>query len=149
VDSLVRYISADPKVDRDRLLRGEKLPLADLETSRRFCFRNLFIKGDDVAIGRIVQNYFDAVKTKWPRAWDNFDEGAMLNKTNGFRALMAIFGRAYNSIATPGEMVQRRQFEAVFARSSFKDSDFNTGEFVPGTGGEVKLRNALVDQLFS
>src|SRR5439155_7515655 len=29
VDALVRYISAEPKVDRDLLLRGEKLQLAD------------------------------------------------------------------------------------------------------------------------
>src|ERR1700693_5508110 len=62
VDALVRYISPEPKVDRDLLLRGQTLELANSDVLRRYCFRNLFIKGEDVAIGRITQNYFDAVR---------------------------------------------------------------------------------------
>jgi DGQHR domain-containing protein len=148
VDALVRYISPDPKVDRDLMLRGEKLHPADSDTLKHFCFRNLFIEGDDLKIGRVTQNYFDAVKSTWPKAWDNFGEGAMLNKTNGFRALMAIFGRVYTFIAAPGQMVPRSKFEEVFKRSSFNDEDFNTDNFKPGTSGEVKLRNELSEQLF-
>ena len=148
VDALVRYISAEPKLDRDFLLRGEKLPLADTDTLKQFCFRNLFIRGEDAAIGRIIQNYFDGVRAKWPKAWDDFSEGVMLNKTNGFRALMAIFGRVYTFVAAPGEMVTPKKFEEVFKRSKLKDEDFSTERFKPGTSGEVKLRNELIDQLF-
>jgi DGQHR domain-containing protein len=133
VDALVRYISAEPKVDRDLLLRGEKLPLADTDTLKQLCFRNLFIRGEDVAIGRIIQNYFEAVRAKWPKAWDNFGEGAMLNKTNGFRALMAIFGHVYTFVAAPGQMVAPNKFGDVFKRSKLKDEDFNTERFKPGT----------------
>jgi len=148
VDGLVRYISPDPKADRDLMLRGQQPPLVGGDTLKRFCFRNLFIEGDDVTIGRITQNYFDAVKMTWPRAWDDFGEGAVLNKTNGFRALMAIFGSVYTYITAPGNMVPRGRFEAVFKRSKFKDEDFNTDKFKPGTSGEVKLRNELLEQLF-
>ncbi|MCK1269345.1 DGQHR domain-containing protein [Bradyrhizobium sp. 49] len=147
VDSLVRYISPEPKVDRDLLLRGQELPLADTDTLKRFCLRNLFIKGDDVAIARIVQNYFDAVRATWPAAWDDFGQGAMLNKTNGFRALMSIFGRVYTFVTAPGNMVPRSKFEEVFKRSKFKDADFTTDTFKPGTSGEAKLRNELLAQL--
>ncbi|HUZ32295.1 MAG TPA: DGQHR domain-containing protein [Xanthobacteraceae bacterium] len=148
VDALIRYISPEPKVDRDLLLRGEELPSADTDTLKSFCFRNLFIKGDDIAIGRITQTYFDAVRVRWPNAWDNLGEGAMLNKTNGFRALMGIFGRVYTYVAAPGEMVPRDKFEIVFKRSKFKDQDFNTDNFKPGTSGEAKLRNELLAQIF-
>jgi hypothetical protein len=95
-----------------------------------------------------VQSYFDAVKATWPTAWDDHGEGAMLNKTNGFRALMGIFGRVYTYVAAPGELVPRAKFEAVFKRSTLKDKDFNTDRFKPGTSGEAKLRNELIDQLF-
>ncbi len=148
VDALVRYISSDPKVDRDLLLRGEQLSIPDRETLKRFCLRGLFINEDDISIGRIVMNYFDAVKTTWPTAWDNFSEGAMLNRTNGFRAFMAIFGRVYTSVAKPGDLAPRSEFETVFKRSTFTDDSFNTDNFKPGTSGEARLRSELISQLF-
>lgn len=147
VDALVRYISSQPKIDRDSLLRGQELPLADTDTLNKFCLRNLFIKGEDVAIARIVQNYFDAVRTRWPTAWDDFGQGAVLNKTNGFRALMGIFGRVYTHVTAPGNMVPTNRFLEVFKRAKFKDADFNTDNFKPGSSGEAKLRNELLAQL--
>lgn len=148
VDSLVGYISREPKVDRDLLLRGQSLELANSDTLRRHCFRNLFIRGEDITIGRIIQNYFDAVRMTWPTAWDDFSEGAMLNKTNGFRALMSIFGRVYIHVTAPGQMVPAARFAEVFRLSSLKDRDFNTEQYKPGTSGEAKLRNDLIEQLF-
>lgn len=147
VDSLVKYISPEPKVDRDLLLRGEKLQLANSDMLKRYCFRNLFIRGDDVAIGRIVQNYFDAVRTIWPKAWDDFSEGSMLNKTNGFRALMSVLGRIYIRVASPGDVVATSKFAEIFKQSTLKDSDFSTERYKPGTSGEAKLRNDLIEQL--
>ena len=148
VDALVRYISPEPKVDRDLLLRGQNLELANSDVLRRYCFRNLFIKGEDVMIGRITQNYFDAVKATWPTAWDDFGQGAMLNKTNGFKALMSIFGRVYTHVTAPGQMVPTSRFAQIFKRSRLKDSDFNTERYKPGTSGEAKLRNDLIEELF-
>lgn len=147
VDALVRFISSEPKVDRDILLRGQALELANSDTLRRYCLRNLFIKGDDVTIGRIVQSYFDAVRATWPKAWDDFSQGAMLNKTNGFRALMSIFGRVYTYIATPGQMVPSTRFAEIFKRPELKDKDFSIENYMPSTSGEAKLRNDLLAQL--
>ncbi len=147
VDALVRYISPDPKLDRDILLRGQSLAPAGPDTLRRYCFRNLFIRGDDVTIGRVVQNYFEAVRMTWPKAWDDFGEGAILNKTNGFRALMSIFGRIYIDVTAPGQMVPAARFAQIFKRSSLPDEDFNTDRYKPGTSGEAKLKNDLIDQL--
>jgi len=148
VDALVKYISPEPKIDRDRLLRGQSLELADTDMLRRFCLRNLFIRNEDVMIGRLVQNYFEGVRSVWPKAWDDFSQGAMLNKTNGFRALMSVFGRMYTHITAPGNAVPAKRFADEFRKSSFKDSDFNTENFKPGTSGEAKLRKELIEQIF-
>jgi hypothetical protein len=72
----------------------------------------------------------------------------MLNKTNGFRALMSIFGRIYTHVAAPGQMVPVSKFADLFRRASLKDADFNTERYRPGTSGEAKLRNDLLQQLF-
>ena len=102
-----------------------------------------------MAIGRIIQNYFDAVRTTWPRAWDDFGQGVMLNKTNGFRALMSIFGRVYTQITAPGQMVPVSRFAELFRQSTLKDADFNIERYRPGTSGEAKLRTDLLEQIFS
>jgi DGQHR domain-containing protein len=148
VDWLIPYMSEDPKGDRDWLLKGRQLELADATTLRRLCLRNLFIKGDDLAIARLIQAYFEAVQARWPKAWDDFGQGVMLNKTNGFRALMGMFGRAYLHLAKPGDMVESKKFLELFKRSKLKDADFTVENFKPGSSGEAKLRNVLVEEIF-
>lgn len=148
VDRLVPYISSDPKLDRDVLLRGRQLDLAEGNDSLRHCLRNLFIKGDDLAIAKLIRAYFEAVRLRWPKAWDDFGQGAMLNKTNGFRALMGMFGRVYTHLAKPGDMVDAKRFLELFKRSTLKDSDFTVENFKPGTSGEAQLRNKLIEEIF-
>lgn len=148
VDALCRYISGDPKVDRDIILRGQKLPLVGGDTLQKLCLRNLFIEEQDLLIASLVQNYFEAVKKRWPQAWDSFEVGNMLNKTNGFRALMSIFGKVYTSIAKPSNVVEVKQFLDVFKLSSLQDKDFTVAEFPPGGAGEGKLRKKLLEDLF-
>jgi len=148
VDRLVPYISSDPKRDRDALLRGRQLELAEGSDLRKHCLRNLFIKGDDLAIAKLVRSYFEAARLRWPKAWDDFGQGAMLNKTNGFRALMGMFGRAYLYLAKPGDMVEAKRFLELFKRSKLQDADFTVEKFKPGTSGEAQLRNQLIEEIF-
>jgi DGQHR domain-containing protein len=86
VEALMRYISGDPKTDRDRLLRHQKLQLADSDILRRFCFRNLFIRGEDVTIGRVVQTYFESIRARWPHAWDDYGQGLIRANLHIYRA---------------------------------------------------------------
>jgi hypothetical protein len=64
---------------------------------------------------------------------------------------LEIFQRVTGRNEPPSKLVAEAVYiiEAVFKRSSFKDEDFNTENFKPGTSGEVKLRNALIEQLFA
>ncbi|MER8587395.1 DGQHR domain-containing protein [Mesorhizobium sp. M1338] len=69
VDGLLRYISDDPKVDRDALLRNQKLQRPSAKELDRLVFRNLFLDDNDISIGKIYEQYFLAVQERWPLAW--------------------------------------------------------------------------------
>lgn len=148
VNALIPYISANPKEDRDILLRGRKLSRASGEEAVRFCFRNLFIDDEDVKIGKIIEEYFKAVVIRWPEAWAFRGAGLMLNRTNGFRALMRIFGRIYNHLAGPGDFVTAERFLTLFNRVEVTDDYFSVERFRPGTSGEAALRHFLEDTIF-
>ena len=148
VNALIRYISDDPKGDRDLLLKGKKLPKASGADATRLCFRNLFIEGEDVKIGKVVEEYFRAVKARWPQAWEFRGTGLMLNRTNGFRALMRIFGRAYSYLAAPGDLVNAARFQELFKRVNVESDYFTVERFRPGTSGEAALRHFLEQAMF-
>lgn len=148
VSLLQGYISDEPKQDRDLLLRGEKLQLVSGLDDRRLCFRNMFIREKDVEIGKIVENYFLAVQKRWPAAWNFGGEGLILNRTNGFRALMRILGRAYNHWALPGQSVDTKKFLELFERVKVDNKYFSVERFKPGTSGEAQLRRFFEEKIF-
>jgi DGQHR domain-containing protein len=150
VNAIVHYISRDPKEDRDSILRNKRLMKVSGDELTRFCFRNLFIDDEDIKIGKIIEEYFKAVRSRWPDAWSFQGPGLMLNRTNGFRALMSIFGRVYTSLApAPGDFVSEMQFLPLFQKVNAQSTDFSVERFRPGTSGEASLRQFLLDELFS
>ena len=147
VESLMGYISRTPKKDRDILLRGGKLPLENSDVLEVIPLRNLFISEKDMQIADLIWAYFDAIRKRWPEAWSFRGQGLMLNKTNGFRAAMRVFGPAYLHLAAPGDPVHSDAFFELFERSTLNDRDFSIERFVPGTGGEAELRRTWMAQL--
>jgi DGQHR domain-containing protein len=148
VNALIRYISDDPKLDRDRLLRGETLPFVVGEEEERLCFRNMFIREKDIQIGKIVEQYFLAVQERWPDAWDAGGKGYMLNQANGFRALMRVFGEAYIHLASPGQFVDAKRFLELFNRVDVEWNHFTIERYKPGSSGEARLREFLRLKIF-
>ncbi|MGY4168350.1 DGQHR domain-containing protein [Bradyrhizobium sp. USDA 4529] len=144
VEALMPYLSLAPKKDRDDLLRGRPLQKAVDNELYRMPLRNLFVAEKDLEITEVVSNYFDAVRKKWPMAWEEHGRGMMLNRTNGFRALMRFFRNAYLDVAAPGDVPSAQKFfDRVFRPLELKDEDFTTENFVPGTGGEARLYRVL------
>ena len=147
VESLMPYMSADPKKDRDLLLREKALQKLYGDDLYKMPFRNLFIDDKDLLITEIVANYFDAVRARWPDAWEETGRGRMLNRTNGFRALMRFLRNAYLDIAAPGQVPSAKKFlNDVFARMDLRDDDFTIDNFVPGSSGEGRLYRVLRGQ---
>jgi DGQHR domain-containing protein len=144
VEGLIGYISADPRGDRDKLLRGRALEKAYGDDLYKRPLRNLFVDGKDLEIIQIVYNYFQAVRTRWPEAWDYRGQGSMLNRTNGVKALLRFFRFAYAKVAAPGDPVSAQRFlDLVFRGIPLDNKDFVTDNFVPGTSGEARLFRVL------
>jgi hypothetical protein len=106
----------------------------------------MFIEDKDMLIADIIWNYFDAVKERWPIAWNSNGQGNILNKTNGFRALMRYLRPAYLNLGKPGDIISKEMFMKLFKRISIKDNEFTTEIYHPGTAGESKLYNTLIDE---
>jgi DGQHR domain-containing protein len=143
VESLMRYVSDNPVQDRDLYIRGKKPPRVGAVDSKRIIFRNMMIDDKDVQIADVVWNYFDAVRARWPSAWDNMGRGSILNKTNGFRALMRLLRPAYLFLGKPGDVPSKEHFSRIFTPIQIGDDDFSVVTFPPGTSGEVALFHRL------
>ena len=147
VEGLLRHITRDAQGDRDELLRGVKLDRADSDTLEVLPLRNMFIDDRDLDIALLMGNYFEAVRICWPNAWEYGGKGLILNKTNGFRALMRIFKPVYLYVSHPGTVVDAEAFLTIFERCSLKDDDFNVDTYKPGASGEALLFRTLEVEL--
>lgn len=147
VSALLPYISKDPAGDRDILLRGKSPSPASEADALKLCLRDLFLSGHDKEIGKILEQYFVAVAERWPVAWSVGGKGLILNRTNGFQALMSIFGRLYNSFNRPSQLVSSAQYLSRLKQVDVDDNYFNVDNFKPGTSGESGLKRLFVTKL--
>lgn len=146
VRALLRYISADPVMDRDILLRGNTLSKVGPTELQKLIFRNMFIDEQELKIMDVVWNFFSAVKDRWPTAWGNVGRGNILNRTNGFRALMRFLRPCYLFVTRPGNVPTKPELLKVLQKANLHDTDFTVDRFKPGSSGEALLFNTLVEQ---
>jgi DGQHR domain-containing protein len=143
-DMLMPYLSKDPIGDRDLYLRGKTPEKASSQELRKLLFRNMFIDEHDLEIVDILWNYFDAVGLRWPDAWNSNRRGMILNKTNGFRALMRFLRPAYlATVKKIGEVPTTPQFKRIFDSMDLSNDEFNSEAYLPGTSGESHLFKAF------
>ncbi len=146
VESLLPYLTQDRIADRDALKRGKALDRypADEEDTR--FLRNLFLDERDVDITLLLWNYFTAVQRRWTSAWTTKARGNILNRANGFRALMRFFPNACRALGEPDTGIPAEAFETLFTRVKLNDEDFDPDRFKPGTSGESALVRELQTQ---
>ncbi|MCK7598471.1 DGQHR domain-containing protein [Microbulbifer sp. CAU 1566] len=145
VEALVKFISIDPVLDRNLLLEGKRLSLADWEWSKT-PFRKMFIEGRDLDIAEIIYNYFSSVREKWPTAWKETDRvGNLLPRSNAFKALMKfLYSDVYcDAAARFGDIPTIENFSRYFEPLDFEDSAFTTRRFSPGSGGQATFLKML------
>ncbi len=148
VDAVMKYINNRSGIleDRDLYLRGKKPARASADQLRKFIFRNMFIDDRDLEITDVLWNYFDAVRKKWQSSWGYTGTGQMLNRTNGFIALMKFLKPAYLSLTSPGGVPSEAEFSSIFKKIQIEDLDFTTDNFPPGSTGQSALYRALIEQ---
>ena len=101
------------------------------------------MREEDEKIVEIMLNYFGAVSTPFPPAWEPMGTGNILNRTNGYNGFMRFLRPAYRYYTTSGEVVSEDDFFGLFKRVKLKDFDFNRDNYLPGTSGATKLYNDL------
>ena len=100
----------------------------------------------DAEIAKIVWNYFEAVAQHWPTAWESKEKGEMLNRTQGFSALMRFLGPVYRAKADGRGRLSSKSVLGVLKKVKLRDSDFTRENYLPGTAGETKLFHELRKQ---
>lgn len=145
VKGILPYISKDPMTDRDI---GKRIGFWPEGNALNFASRPLypfFQRNEDERILANLMNFFTAVADKWPEAWQSTGRGAVLNKTNGYNALMRFFRDSYLYSTTTPDVVSKSTFYTLINKSNLKDSDFTTERYVPGSTGASTLYKDLVE----
>lgn len=145
VRALLPYISMDVIRDRDIGKRRGIWSSIENYDREKLIFRHWFLRNEDQEIARQIMHYFEAVRRRWPNAWNNVGKGNMLPRTNGFRAFMSFLRPAYNEIRKE-EFVKMSEFLEIFQRVELRDEDFNTGRYIPGSAGERSLFRDLLQE---
>lgn len=147
VESLMPFISGTPTTDRDVLKRGGKLPPPTAVEMEKYPLRPYFIAGDDLKIGDVLFRYFSAVRDRWPDPWNTNEKGAILNRTNGFRALMRALKPICKTLKVHKNVPTQAEFAALLAKVRIQDDEFTTDNFKPGTSGESQLFARLIAEM--
>lgn len=146
VESLMPFVSGSPTVDRDILKRGNKLAFSEADVEK-YPLRPFFIAGDDMKIADVLFRYFSSVKSRWPEAWVSSEKGMILNRTNGFRALMRALLVICRQIKPHVRLPEQSDFDKLMAMVKLEDDDFSVETFNPGTSGESLLFRKLIDDM--
>jgi len=145
VKSLLPYITKDVLKDRDIGKRLGKWFSEESYDHEKLIFRHWFISGQDDQLATQMMNYFEAVRRRWPKAWEEVTTGNMLPRSNGFRAFMSFLRPAYNHLRTD-DVVKMSSFLSLFQEIKLDDIDFSTERFLPGSSGERLLFRTLMEQ---
>lgn len=145
VKALLPYLTKDVLGDRDIGKRIGKWIRGDSYDSDSLIFRHWFVNEQDDQIATQLMYYFEAVRRRWPTAWEQITTGNMLPRSNGFRAFMSFLRPAYNYLKTD-EFVKMSSFLSLFEKIELVDRDFNTEKFLPGSSGERFLFRTLMEQ---
>lgn len=145
IEPLLLMISNNPMKDRDAYIRGKKPNKIEPSLLPKHPFQHMFVDERDYDITDIMWNYFSAIKQKWPITWASRDRGVMLNRTNGYRALMRYLNHLFNTRYSIGTVPSIELFVKDFEKIKISETDFNVQNFPPGTSGESALYRKLIE----
>jgi DGQHR domain-containing protein len=155
VEPILAMVSTDPLADLDHAKRSDRglfqwgqrkipLPTEGEVRAKNLVFRKMFLQDRDEEITKTIFNYFKAVAQRWPLAWDTIEPGLILNRTPGYRALMAflpfvIFRLGLEQVPSVSDCAE------IFAMVNLSDDEINTENFKPGSSGEAALRQRFMN----
>jgi DGQHR domain-containing protein len=142
VDSILRYISTNPSLDRDLLIKGKKLSVTNRDENKKLFFRQWFIEGKDENIASVVWNYFSAIKNQWPEAWK--DKTKILAKSTGIIAFMRFLKNIINHFGGI-RIITEEEFRGILVKIKLEDEDFINDKYKAGGVGQSDLYKDLME----
>lgn len=146
VGSILRYMPRNPDKEKNKGLFDLFGTREEDENWRQEIFAPFYRRGDDISVFHIMTNYFQAVQERWPSAWKDNERGLILNRTNGYVALMRLLKDIYVSITKEPRVIEVAEFSPFFSRVEMRDAEFNTDRFKPGSSGASALYRELLTQ---
>lgn len=149
VNGILSHISGSPErvlTDRQIGLRSKRYPPVSDEEARKLVLRRLFVDDRDDDIVTVIWNYFNAVSTKWDVAWNEVRPSHILNRTNGYNALIRLFGDIFlDASPTTLTVPTSGDFLRYFENIPFDSDHFTTSNYQPGTSGSTQLYKDLLE----
>jgi DGQHR domain-containing protein len=143
-DCIIKYISNNPPKDRNILRTGAKLAPVEGAEKDKYFFRNWFIKEEDVKIAKVIWNYFEAIKRKWPIAWGNLD--FILTKSTGVIAFMR-FLKDLVELLGMEKIITVDDFKGILNKIEIKDTDLVNDVYQSGGVGQSALYKVLISSI--
>lgn len=143
-DCIIKYISNNPPKDRNILRNGGKLALVDAAERDKYFFRNWFIKEEDAKIAKVIWNYFEAIKRKWPTAWGNMDY--ILTKSTGVIAFMR-FLKDLVELLDLEKIITVDDFVGILNKVEIKDAELINDNYQSGGVGQAALYRDLINSI--
>lgn len=105
--------------------------------------RTLYEKEKDDIIYKILFDFFNAIKTTFPEAWENKNSKFILTKTTGFNGFMSFLIDVAKISKINDFPLNQMFFEEKFeiAKNNFKE--FTNAEYPSGAIGQNKIRDIL------
>jgi DGQHR domain-containing protein len=143
VRGMMQHISEFPDRDRDIYLRGKEPSRPSRREQNDMIYREWFLDRQDDRIYEEIVSMFEAVRKRWPIAWNTNGRGYMLARTNGYFAIMRFLRDSTLYWGGPGKPVSVDNHSRLLEDVDLKDDDLTTMNFPPGTAGEAKLYATL------
>lgn len=137
---LIPLLSRDPESDMVKLKRNIKL-----KDDPSLPLRSYFLADKDEYIYKILFNLFNAVKTVFPKEWDNPDR-YVLSNTVGYEGIMLAYPKLHLLGTTQKSLKQEffiDVFEKVKKRLNDRNEDFSH-DFYPNTEESSKKVEELI-----
>jgi len=136
VELIMGCISDNPMRDRHDIRKKRRISRG--YDRNKYVFRDYFLDENDVAISKILWNYFSAVREIWPNSWQVTENGNILNKSTGVIALMRFLRYIYSeNNLNPDTGVD--YYVDVLRNTGLNDGEFLTEKYIPGSSGQSKL----------
>lgn len=145
VERLVKLISRDPTIDRDRLKREQPIERFPDEVETGLVFRQFFAEEQDDVILKVMLNYFEAVRDTFPDEWENRENP--LSRTIGYAALMKLLAELCKA-GLRMQSLEKQFFRERLDRARGR-IQFSFGRYSPSGAGEsdlfADLRRLVID----